>query len=43
MQTMVGVSKDERALSKVTFAVRKRLPWLQINPLTAILADVMGV
>jgi magnesium transporter len=38
MQTMVGVSKDERALSKVTFAVRKRLPWLHINLATAFLA-----
>ncbi len=38
MQTMVGVSKDERALSKVSFAVRKRLPWLQINLVTAFLA-----
>lgn len=38
MQTMVGVSKDERALSKVSFAVRKRLPWLQINLGTAFLA-----
>ncbi len=26
IQTMVGVSKEERALSKATFAVRKRLP-----------------
>jgi len=38
MQTMVGVSKDERALSSAWFAVRKRLPWLQINLLTAFLA-----
>jgi len=38
MQTMVGVSRDERALSSVSFAVRKRLPWLQINLLTAFLA-----
>ncbi len=38
MQTMVGVSKDERALSSSFFAVRKRLPWLQINLLTAFLA-----
>ncbi len=38
IQTMVGVSKDERALSKVSFAVSKRLPWLQINLLTAFLA-----
>jgi magnesium transporter len=44
MQTMVGVSKDERALSKVTFAVRKRLPWLQINLATAFLAaSVVGL
>ena len=38
MQTMFGVSKDERSLSSVPFAVRKRLPWLQINLLTAFLA-----
>lgn len=38
MQTMVGASKDERALSSSFFAVRKRLPWLQINLLTAFLA-----
>ena len=43
-QTMVGVSRDERALSKVTFAVRKRLPWLEINLLTAFLAaSVVGL
>lgn len=38
MQTMVGVGKEERATSPVTFAVRKRLPWLQVNLLTAFLA-----
>jgi magnesium transporter len=38
IQTMVGVSKEERALSKVSFAVRKRLPWLEINLGTAFLA-----
>lgn len=38
LQTMVGVSKDERALSKASFAVRKRLPWLHINLATAFLA-----
>ena len=44
MQTMVGVSKDERALSKVSFAVRKRLPWLEINLVTAFLAaSVVGL
>ncbi len=36
--TMVGASPDERALSSPGFAVRKRLPWLQINLLTAFLA-----
>ncbi len=36
--TMVGAGRDERALSSPFFAVRKRLPWLQINLLTAFLA-----
>jgi len=44
MQTMVGASRDERALSPVGFAVKKRLPWLQINLLTAFLASfVVGL
>jgi len=38
IQTMVGASKDERALSHTWFAVIKRLPWLQINLATAFLA-----
>jgi len=38
IQTMVGVSKDERALSPIRFAVAKRLPWLHINLATAFLA-----
>ncbi len=38
MATMVGASADERALSPALFAVRKRLPWLQINLVTAFLA-----
>lgn len=38
IQTMVGASRDERALSPATFAVIKRLPWLQINLLTAFFA-----
>ena len=38
MQTMVGASKDERALSSPFFAIKKRLPWLQINLLTAFMA-----
>lgn len=38
MQKMVGVSADERALSTPAFSVRRRLPWLHINLLTAFLA-----
>jgi magnesium transporter len=38
MQTMVGASPDEHALSSSWFAVRKRLPWLQVNLGTAFLA-----
>lgn len=41
MQTMVGASRDERALSSAVFAVRKRLPWLQINLVTAFLASAV--
>jgi magnesium transporter len=44
MQSMVGASRDEQALSTVGFAVRKRLPWLQINLATAFLAAaVVGI
>lgn len=35
---MFGAGRDERALSKVSFAVGKRLPWLEINLVTAFLA-----
>ncbi|MDD9987284.1 MAG: magnesium transporter [Spirochaetaceae bacterium] len=38
MKTLVGAGKDEHALSKLSLAVRKRLPWLQINLGTAFLA-----
>ena len=38
MQTMLGAGKDERGLSPVSFAVKRRLPWLQINLLTAFAA-----
>jgi magnesium transporter len=42
--TMTGASGQERALSSPAFAVKKRLPWLQINLLTAFLAAaVVGV
>jgi magnesium transporter len=44
IQTMVGASKEERALSNVSFAIRKRLPWLQINLVTAFMAaTVVGI
>jgi magnesium transporter len=41
LQKMVGGSTDERALSPATFAVKKRLPWLQINLATAFLASAV--
>lgn len=44
LQAMFGAGRDERALSKVSFAIRKRLPWLQINLATAFLAaSVVGL
>ena len=44
IQKMVGASKDETALSRVRFAVRQRLPWLEINLATAFLAaSVVGL
>jgi len=44
IQAMVGVSRDETALSTVTFAVKKRLPWLEINLVTAfVAASVVGL
>jgi magnesium transporter len=38
LQAMFGAGRDERALSKASFAIRKRLPWLEINLATAFLA-----
>jgi len=44
LQAMFGAGRDERALSKVSFAIRKRLPWLEINLATAFLAaTVVGL
>lgn len=44
IQTMVGASREERALSTPIFAVCKRMPWLQINLLTAFLAaSIVGL
>lgn len=39
--TMVGASEEERALSSPWFAVRKRLPWLEVNLATAFLAAMV--
>jgi magnesium transporter len=38
LQSLVGVCKVERALSRVRVAVRQRLPWLEINLATAFAA-----
>ena len=38
IQAMVGAGREERVLSKASFAIKKRLPWLQINLGTAFLA-----
>ncbi len=44
LQTMVGASKEERALSSPIFTVRKRMPWLQVNLVTAFMAAaVVGI
>lgn len=44
IQMMVGAGRDERALSQPQLAVRKRLPWLEINLATAFLAaSVVGL
>lgn len=44
LQAMFGAGKEERALSKISFAVKKRLPWLQVNLATAFLASfVVGL
>ena len=38
IQTLFGVDREERALSPVRLSVGQRLPWLQVNLLTAFLA-----
>jgi magnesium transporter len=44
VQAIFGAGREERALSKATFAIKKRLPWLQINLATAFLAaSVVGI
>ncbi|HKU37541.1 MAG TPA: magnesium transporter, partial [Polyangiales bacterium] len=43
-QAMVGASREERALSTPWEAIRSRLPWLQINLVTAFMASsVVGL
>ncbi len=41
LQKMVGAGSDERALSPVGTVVKRRLPWLFINLLTAFLASAV--
>jgi magnesium transporter len=38
LQKMVGAGEDERALSPISTVVKRRLPWLYVNLLTAFLA-----
>lgn len=38
VQAMFGAGREEQALSTAFFAIRKRLPWLEINLVTAFLA-----
>ena len=37
-QKMFGAGSDEHASSSAAFSIRKRLPWMQVNLLTAFLA-----
>ena len=41
VQAIFGASRDERALSGSVFAVRQRMPWLQINLITAFIAAII--
>ncbi|AWX45821.1 Magnesium transporter MgtE [Flagellimonas maritima] len=41
LQAMFGAGREEQAMSKISFAVRKRLPWLQVNLATAFLASMV--
>lgn len=44
LQIMVGAGSDEKALSPISYAVKKRLPWLSVNLLTTfIAASVVGL
>lgn len=41
LQQMVGVSREERALSSPWLAVKTRLPWLNVNLVTAFAASAV--
>ncbi len=44
VMAMFGAGREERALSSPWLAVKKRLPWLQINLVTAFLAaSIVGI
>ncbi|MEQ8239243.1 MAG: magnesium transporter [Cyclobacteriaceae bacterium] len=44
VMAMFGAGREERALSSPWYAIKKRLPWLQINLATAFLAaSIVGV
>lgn len=41
IQAMFGAGREEHALSKISVAVKSRLPWLHVNLATAFLASVI--
>jgi magnesium transporter len=41
LQKLAGAGEDERALSPVAVVVRKRLPWLLVNLVTAFMASAV--
>ncbi|MGK7396549.1 MAG: magnesium transporter [Candidatus Cyclobacteriaceae bacterium M3_2C_046] len=41
IQAMFGASREEQALSKISVAVKSRLPWLHVNLATAFLASMI--
>ena len=41
IQKMFGAGGNERAFSSIWFSLRKRLPWLHLNLLTAFLAGIV--
>lgn len=41
MQAMFGAGREEHALSKVSVAIKSRLPWLHVNLATAFLASLI--